>query len=242
MLDALLEARFHRLAGGVLDSLCQLIWQICRLLHVMPLQMTADPIFNREESLRKRLNAFLSLSFELPEHDYYAKLDTESFLSLKSVLADINNILTLRVALAFIDWVAVRLNLDAQAKLELERIFLNSKPNSNGFDVWLGYPVAFVGEVKCNVPINKGSIYGAQQRHGIEKDVTSLLEGKRKASFNPQSCLKFLAFLDRPEIRSANEHLLRTSKVCKGRLEFVSGNTELNRHDIIYGVYVAPKA
>jgi hypothetical protein len=204
--------------------------------------MVADPIFNREENLRKRLNAFLSRSFELPEHDYYAKLNAETFLGLKSVLADINNILTLRVSLAFVEWVADRLNLDARAKLELETMVLTSKPNSNGFDVWLGYPIAFVGEVKCNVPINNGSVYGAQQRHGIEKDVTSLLEGKRKASINPQACLKFLAFLDRPEIRAANEHLLGISKVCKGRLVFVSKGTELNRKDVVYGVYVSSEA
>jgi len=208
----------------------------------MLLQMAVDPIFNREESLRRRLNAFLSLSFELPEHDYYARLNTEAFLGLKSVLADINNILTLRVSLAFVEWVAVRLNLDASAKLELETRVLTSKPNANGFDVWLGCPIAFVGEVKCNVPINQGSVYGAQQRHGIEKDVTSLLEGKQKAHMNPQSCLKFLAFLDRPEIRAANEHLLGISKICKERLMFVSEDTELNRQDIVYGVYVAPEA
>jgi len=51
-------------------------------LDDMPLQMAADPIFDREESLRKRLNAFLSSSFELPEHDYYARLNAEAFLGL----------------------------------------------------------------------------------------------------------------------------------------------------------------
>ncbi|MFA6972264.1 MAG: hypothetical protein WC208_12810 [Gallionella sp.] len=204
--------------------------------------MAADPIFNREESLRRRLNAFLSRSFELPEHDYYTRLSAEAFLDLKSVLADINNILTLRVSLAFVKWVTIHLNLDARAKFELETAILRSKPNANGFDVWLGYPIAFVAEVKCNIPINKGSVYGAQQRHGIEKDVTSLLEGKQKASMNPQSCLKFLAFLDRPEIRAANQHLLGISKICKGRLVFVAEGTELNRHDVVYGVYVAPEA
>ncbi len=203
--------------------------------------MAADPIFDREENLRSRLNAFLSRSFDLPEQDYYARLNAEAFLGLKSVLADINNILTLRVSLAFVKWVALCLKLDAQARLELETMLLRSKPNANGFDVWLGYPIAFVAEVKCNVPINKGSVYGAQQRHGIEKDVTSLLEGKQKASMNPQSCLKFLAFLDRPEIRAANQHLLGISKVCKGRLVFASEDTDLNRHDIVYGVYVSPE-
>lgn len=204
--------------------------------------MTTESPFDREDSLRLRLNAFLSQNFGLPEHDYYASLDTDAFLGLKSVLADINNILTLQVSLAFVEWVAVQLRLDAQAKLELQTMVLKSKPNANGFDVSSGYPIAFVGEVKCNVPINKGSIYGSAQRHGIEKDVTALLQGKRKSFINPQSCLKFLAFLDRPEIRCANEHLLRVSKACKDKLVFVSEGIKLERHDVIYGVYVAPKA
>jgi hypothetical protein len=204
--------------------------------------MSAESSFNREEFLRSRLNAFLSRSFDLPDNDYYARLDIESFLGLKSVLADINNILTLRVSLAFVAWVSARLNLNAQATHELQTTILASKPNANGFDVWLDHPVAFVGEVKCNVPINNGSIYGAQQRHGIEKDMTSLLEGKRKATIDPKSCLKFLAFLDRPEIRQANQHLLGVSRICRGRLVFVADGTELNRNDIVYGVYVAPEA
>jgi len=183
----------------------------------------------------------LSKNFAIPELDYYAKLDTEAFLGLKSVLADINNILTIRVSLAFVEWIAIRLALDSDAKLALKKIVLEAKPNANGFDVWLGYPVAFVAEVKCNVPINRGSIYGSAQRHGIEKDVTTLLQGKRRASINSQSCPKFLAFLDLPEIRSANEHLLRVSKTCKEKLVFVSEGTEFNRHDVVYGVYIVPE-
>ena len=86
----------------------------------MPLQqMSAESPFNREDSLRRRLNEFLSRNFDLPERDYYAKLDADAFVGLKSVLADINNILTLRVSLAFVEWVAARLCLDAKAKLEL---------------------------------------------------------------------------------------------------------------------------
>jgi len=198
-------------------------------------------LFNREESLRRRLNIFLSQTFGLPELDYYATLGPEAFLGLKSVLADINNILTLRVSFAFVDWIALRLELDSQAKLELKKIVLEAKPNSNGFDVWLGYPIAFVAEVKCNIPINQGLIYGSAQRHGIEKDVIALLQGKRRASINSQSCPKFIAFLDLPQIRSANAHLLRISKTCKEGLVFVSESTEFNRLDVVYGVYVSPE-
>jgi len=197
--------------------------------------------YNREESLRERLNAFLSQRFDIPALDYYSRLNTQAFLGLKSVLADINNILTLKVSLAFAEWISARLDLDSEARQALKRIVLRAKPNANGFDVWLGYPIAFVAEVKCNVPINGGSIYGSAQRHGIEKDIAALLQGKSKASINSQSCPKFFAFLDLPEIRNANAHLLRVSKTCKEKLVFVSENTEFDRLDIVYGVYVAPE-
>ncbi|WP_091963116.1 hypothetical protein [Marinospirillum celere] len=61
-------------------------------------------------------------------------------------------------------------------------------------------------------------MYGSAQRHGIEKDVKSLMEGKKKANIFPQQCQKFLIFPDLPQVRKANEHLIRTSGVCKGRL------------------------
>jgi hypothetical protein len=67
--------------------------------------------------------------------DYYGNLKPESFLALKSVLADINNLLTLKVSLSFVEWVASRLSLDESAKLELVRATLAAKPNSNGFDI-----------------------------------------------------------------------------------------------------------
>jgi len=198
--------------------------------------------YDREQALKERLNSFLVKQFALPEKDYYSALDAKGFVGLKSVLSDINNILTLRVTFAFIEWVSVGLDLDSNAKKELEKIVLESKPNSNGYDAWLGYPVSFVAEVKCNIPINRGSIYGSAQRQGIENDVTGLMNGKRKASMLPHSCLKFFVFLDIPEIRKANEHLLTVSEIFKKNMLFDYENTKLSRTDIIHGLYVSPKS
>ncbi len=194
-----------------------------------------NPIYNREDALRTRLNSFLASHLGLPEMDYYKNLKQESFLALKSVLADINNLLTLKVSLSFVEWVASRLDLDESAKLELVNSILAAKPNSNGFDLWLGSPVAFVAEVKCNVPINGGSIYGSAQRNGIEKDILALLNGKVKASLVPTTCLKFMVLLDLPEIRSATAHFARTSKTCGDKLVF---DMDQIRTDVVYVVYV----
>jgi len=177
--------------------------------------------YDREDKLRQKINSFLSERFALPDKDYYSSLDAEGFIALKSALSDINNILTLKVTLSFSNWISMHYELDSSAKSELNRTVLGAKPNSNGYDIWLGYPVSFVGEVKCNIPINNGSIYGSAQRSGIEKDIRGLFEGKLKSSINPEKCQKFLAFLDLPQIRAANKHLLSVSEICREKLVFV---------------------
>ncbi len=182
----------------------------------------------------------MSSNFSLPEDDYYSRLTPEAILSLKSALSDINNMLTMKVTLAFADWISKKLNLNESARAELKRIVLESKPSSNGYDIWLGYPTSFVGEVKCNIPINNGQVYGAAQRNGIERDIIGLLHGKKKAGFSSASCLKFLAFLDTPNIREANSQLIRTNKTCRESLIFPSEAQPLDIVDIVYGIYVSP--
>lgn len=195
--------------------------------------------YDREEQFKCKLNSYLIEEFELTEKDYYSLFDIRSILKLKSVLSDINNLLTLKVTLAFSDWLTEHYSLDEDAAKSLKKIVLESKPNSNGYDIWLGYPVAFVGEVKCNIPINNSSKYGAQQRKGIERDISGLIFGKRKATINSEKCPKFIAFLDLPEVREANEHLLSVSNICQKHLVFIEAGADSDRLDVVYGVYVS---
>lgn len=200
----------------------------------------SEPTYCREDNLRKRLNSFLTLNFNLPDNDYYASLNAEAILGLKALLSDINNILTLKVTLAFVDWLAIQFNLTNEIALELKTRTMGSKPNTNGFDVWLNGPIALVGEVKCNIPINGGYIYGSAQRKGIEKDITALLNGKTKSKIIPTSSFKYMAFLDSENIRKANEHLVRVSSVCRDKLIFVSSETKFDSFDMVYCVYLNP--
>ena len=138
--------------------------------------------YNREDELRSRLNKFLVSSFDLPESDYYSAMSTQNFVSLKSALSDINNILALKITLGFCRWLANHYSLDKSHAEQLESMALAAKPNANGYDVWLGYPVAFVGEVKCNIPINGGSVYGSAQRAGSYCQIWCMRKEARRLS------------------------------------------------------------
>lgn len=194
--------------------------------------------YNREEALKSRLNTFLRERLALPNVDYYSRLNQEAFIELKSVLSDINNIFTLRVTLAFVEWLSDRLKLDEDERKHVRSEVLNTKPNANGYDLEIADPVHIVAEVKCNVPINQGTVYGSAQRDGIAKDVASLVEGKSKSSVDPEKCLKFMVLLDKPEIRQATDHFVKNMKVHRDRMVFVQPGTSLDAEDKVYVVFV----
>lgn len=200
--------------------------------------MSHIPPYSREKELLARLNRFFVEEFDLPPKDYAEALNFLSLLNLKSVLSDINNTITLKLSLGLVDWISEKFKLGDATVAELRRSILGSKPNSNGFDVCLGYPIAFVAEVKCNIPINGGNKYGAQQRHGIVTDINALLHGKRKASIAPQNALKILAFLDMPAIRAANEHLLKTDVSLLTKLVFLPPDKTPTDLNYVHGVYI----
>jgi len=208
----------------------------------MPQDTHLDLPYNRERELQSRLNRFFVEEFDLPETDYASSLGLPSLLNLKSVLSDINNTITLKLALGLADWASEQFKLEDATKSELRRIVLKAKPNSNGFDVWLGYPIAFVAEVKCNIPVNAGSKYGARQRQGIVADINALLNGKRKASMMTNGIPKIMAFLDLPEIRAANEHLLKTDLSLLTKLVFLPSGQAPTNSDYVHGVYISIEA
>ncbi len=208
------------------------------MLEVIFQNMCPNLPYNRKRELQSRLNRFFEEEFDLPKKDYAGCLGLSSLLNLKSVLSDINNTITLKLALGLVEWAAEQFKLDEATTVQLHRSVLEAKPNSNGFDVWLGYPVAFVAEVKCNIPVNGGSKYGARQRQGIVADINALLIGKRKASMMTSGIPKIMAFLDLPEIRAANEHLLKTDLSLFNKLVFLLPGQAPTSSDHVHGVYI----
>jgi hypothetical protein len=198
--------------------------------------------YHREDELRRRINAFIRTAFALPDDDYYSRLDLKNLLLVKSALSDINNTLTMRLTLSFLNWASQTLKLDAPAIQQLRDDVLKTKPSSNGYDVCCAGSIPFIAEVKCNIPINGGKKYGSAQRIGIFKDVDSLLRGKTKATLFDRRSLKFMVFVDLPEVRAANEHLLSSSPDASKGLQFLKDGEVPRDSEVVYGVYTSIEA
>lgn len=169
--------------------------------------------YNKESVLTDKLNCFFEEEFSLPASNYYSNLSVDGFLNLKSILSDINNIFTMKVSIAFIHWLSDIYSLNETVTNTLLSELLETKPNTNGFDIETSnQQLNVIAEVKCNVPINGGSIYGSAQRLGIEKDINSLINGKNKSKIDITNCFKFMVFLDKPEIRAATSHFVSNSQ------------------------------
>lgn len=99
-------------------------------------------------------------------------------------------------------------------------------------------PIKVVAEVKCNIPINIGDVYGSAQRDGIAKDIDSLVNGKSKSPINSEDCFKFIVFLDRPGIRRTTTHFIKNMKVHKELMSVIDETTGQMSTDRIYVIFV----
>jgi hypothetical protein len=196
-------------------------------------------MYRRDEDLSRRINAFLCDTFHLPSNDYFGAMDLSSKLELKSVLSDINNTLTMQLTLGFVDWAAKILQMDHVAVTRLRNEVLSTKPSTNGYHVWFAHVPPLVAEVKCNVPINGGTKYGAAQKDGINRDTEGLLNGKTKKSTAspPADSLKFMVFLDLPAVRAANSHLVNLYFRTSREFVMIQPGEVPKDPTVLYGVY-----
>lgn len=194
--------------------------------------------YHREEELKNRLNNFFITQFSLPEDDYYSRLDSEKIISLKKALSDINNLITMKITISFVNWITKKFNLSQESEEKIMNEILSTKPSTNGYDIVSDEIVKLIAEVKCNIPINAGKKYGSAQRNGITKDLNNLLYGKTKSKFDTNEYLKFMVFLENESVRSANQHYIHLSKELKENLIIVDETTSFDRKDCIYLIYI----
>lgn len=165
-------------------------------------------MYDREVALKTAFNKAVTSLLGIEEKDYYSELSTSQVLSLKAVLSDINNLITLRLAFSLADWICDRFDILEEARNTVLDTIRSSKPNTNGYDIELSSP-DIVAEIKCNIPINGGRVYGSAQRNGLQKDIEGLLNGKSKSSKNAGECFKLLGLYDTPEVRAATDHFAK---------------------------------
>lgn len=169
----------------------------------------------REEQLRERLNNSLCSALNLPKQDYYGPMNLKELLLLKECLARVHDVITLKLTLALVKWLAQRFGLTPEQEAELQTQVNLQHPNEAGFD--LDCPVLdIVAEVKGNIPVNRKNRFGSDQLKGLTNDVLQMLgnppTGKELEKMRSNSkvrrkgldaAIKLLCLCDTPDVRAA---------------------------------------
>ena len=202
----------------------------------------ADIGYSRQLDLKEKFNRYWNQALKTNGEDYLTRLTTEDLVEMKKAISNINNLITLKVTLAFID-VICRLGIidSAQAKTITEKVD-KQHPNTNGFDVCCNKEddgIDLVAEIKCNIPVG-GYEFGAAQMNGIITDLEGMWEGKGKFEKNyTNRCDKFMVLLemqDGNEVKYAMENLLEHNKQYKDICVNLESNDIDTKH--IYCVYI----
>lgn len=195
-------------------------------------------MYDREVALKTTFNRTVISLLGIEEKDYYSQLTTAQILSLKSALSDINNLITLRLAFSLAGWICDRFSIPEEARKSVFDAVRSSKPNTNGYDIEMSSP-DIVAEIKCNIPINGGRVYGSAQKNGLRKDIAGLLDGKSKSSKKSDKSFKLLGLYDMPEVRAATKHFAKNLPEDLNQKLFIQpreGEALDNQH--LYIVYV----
>jgi hypothetical protein len=182
------------------------------------------PPYNRTLALKRKLNTLLREWTEI-ERDYFGNLSINDLLKLKSALSDVNNILTLKATVVFVNWLTNFLKLSEFQKNMLIEGMNKIGPNSNGYDVKTDKVVA---EVKCIIPINNGDYFGAAQRNSILDDALKLLNGKKEL-WDTSAYIKIIGLLDiGQKTDAAIRKLITEAKNIRTKAKL-----RLDRHDVV---------
>ncbi len=165
----------------------------------------------RNKDLKNRINTHLTkLTGE--RVDFYSKMTQLDFIELKTVLADIHNVLTFKTTISAANWLNKCFKFDKKLRTEILATIDKTKPNTKGFDILISEPYKIIAEVKCISPVNNGETFGAAQWNSILDDFHKLKNGKGSLS-DTSNYYKFVFLLDLGDrTDQAITKLLKTSK------------------------------
>ena len=165
----------------------------------------------RLEDLKNRYNRHLR-KLTNQDLEFFSLLKQADLMELKTVLGDINNLLTLKMTIAAANWICYYFHFNDKEKEKVLTKIDGTKPNSKGFDIHITEPYKIIAEVKCNSPVNNGEKFGAAQHDSILNDVHKLIHGKGNTS-DTASYIKFLFLIDlEGRTTQAISHLIQTTK------------------------------
>lgn len=148
----------------------------------------------RLKELSERLNKHLS-KITGYNKDYFSNLKQEDLIELKTIVSNINNVLTLKATLSATEWICKFFGINDKYKNDIIQTIDETKSNANGYDINITTPQKIISEVKCTVPINDGNKYGSAQMSSILEDAIKLKKGKRSLP-NTSEYIKLLFLLD----------------------------------------------
>lgn len=135
-----------------------------------------DIIYSRTTDLFGKYTDFIK---SVDTNDIEANMTIEKLVELKSVLSNINNVMTLLATRSIARKLAAILCMSDKDTKELFQYIENQKPNTNGFDIQINTPTKILVEVKCN-SLNNNKKFGAAQINAILDDARKLrLESPR---------------------------------------------------------------
>ena len=192
---------------------------------------------SREDSLKNDFNCFWNSSFGTSNKDYYSKLSIDDLIRLKKAISCINNIITLRTTLSFVDYLETRDIIPSNIAEEIKNDVQSISVNTNGYDVeYSKNGFKLIAEVKCNIPVGE-NCFGVAQINSILNDLDGLIRGKKKSKISDTgSYFKFMVLLDTNGVKKAMEKIMNKSTLP---LEVLQDTTlGKMKTDRIYVIYI----
>lgn len=198
--------------------------------------------YSRRLDLEEKFNSYWNKALKTNGEDYLKRLTTNDLVEMKKAISNINNLITLRVTLRFIDEICRLGIVNIEQAERIKKEVNEQHPNTNGFDVCCEKEkdgINLIAEVKCNIPVGEDE-FGAAQRNGIIEDLDGMWEGKGKFDNNyTKRCKKFMVLLelqDGNEVKHAMENLLEHNKQYRDICVDLESKNINNKH--IYIVYI----
>lgn len=158
-----------------------------------------NEIYTRSQDL---IQKYLNFIKTIREDNESQHITIERLLELKTVLSNVNNVLTLIATLAATKKITDSLGYNEQDKKKSIEKIEKKKANSNGFDIEIEDSVGMniLAEVKCNMLIH-GKKLGAQQMTGILNDVRKLRnespdKDRKKITIDTSKYIKLIVIVD----------------------------------------------